>query len=226
MTTRGIGGGHETDRVALESKLSKRVKELETELKQQAEVWHMVHGKTPREVLALRREGSETEIAMQWRKRYEVAIRDKENALAKLEMLSTSGGDRAAALGSAQSSANSDKDLQKKYTALKEEYRLYRRKAMEALNSRDGGTRMGGGNINLGGDINVESKLPYAKQVYMQYLLTDDISHKETLERVLMTVLEFSTDDQEKVQKTREISQNAWISHLFGMSASGSTTAS
>ncbi len=223
-TTHGVGGGGlETDR-ALESKLSKRVKELEAELKQQAEVWHMVHGKSSREVIAHRREGNETEIAMQWRKRYEAAIRDKENVLAKLDMLSSSGGGgNRYASGSAQSS---DKDLHKKYNSLKEEYRLYRKKAMEALNSRDGGTRTGGVGINLGGDINIESKLPYAKQVFMQYLTVDDYTHKKTLERVLMMVFEFSTDEQEKVQKTREASQNAWIPHLFGMSSSGSTAAS
>ncbi len=222
ITTHGIHGSLETDR-SLESKLSKRVKELEAELKQQAEVWHMVHSKTPKEFIALRREGSETEIAMQWRKRYEAAIQDKENALAKLDMLRSSGGGDRHVSGSAQSS---DKDLHKKYNSLKEEYRLYRKKTMEALNSRDGGTRTGGGGVNLGGDINNESKLPYAKQVFIQFLMTDDLAHKETLERVLMAVLEFSDDEREKVQKTREVSQNAWISHLFGIPSSGTTEAS
>ncbi len=79
------------------------------------------------------------------------------------------------------------------------------------------GQGLGGGGINLSGDINNESKLPYAKQVFMQYLMTDDLSHKETLERVLMTVFDFSVDECEKLQKTREVSQNAWISHLFGI---------
>ncbi len=145
-TTHGVGGGGlETGRTSLESKLSKRVKELEAELKQQAEVWHMVHGKSSREVIAHRREGNETEIAIQWRKRYESAIRDKENALAKLDMLSNSGGEGGiCGSGSAQGSV---KDLDKKYNALKEEYRLYRKKAMEALNSRDGGTKTGGGGL-------------------------------------------------------------------------------
>ncbi len=212
-TTHRSDGGLEADRSS-ESKLSKRVKELEAELKQQAEVWHMVHSKTPKEVMALRKEGNEMDIAMQWRKRYEAAIQDKESALAKLNMLSsTGGGGDTRASGSAQSS---DKDLLKKYNKLKEEYRLYRKKTMEALNSRDGGLSTGLGGINLSGDINNESKLPYAKQVFMQYLMTDDLSHKETLERVLKTVLEFSDEESKAVQKTREVLQNAWISNLWG----------
>ncbi|CAM9892204.1 unnamed protein product [Chrysoparadoxa australica] len=178
----------------------------QTELSDQVEMWKAAYEKQVRETEQLKRVGSEVAMATQWRHRYEQCQQEKEELLAKFEM---SKGASAASEGYA--------DLMTKYADLKEEYKLYRRKARAALQIHGGGDEEGSLDSEqmhmAGSEL---AKLQYLKNLMLQYLGTHEITARTSMERAIATVLGFSDEEQKVLADKRE--QEKWgISGLSGI---------
>ena len=111
---------------------------LRSELAEQEELWRQAYDKLARENEKLRGEGSEAALAAQWRQRYEQCMREKEDVSAKLQMLKSGNGSQRSV------------DLLKRYQDLKDEYKMYRKKAMEALQEKDVALTQSQAEANMG----------------------------------------------------------------------------
>lgn len=195
-----------------------QVNSLLEELKDQEDKWRSTCDELARENEQLRSQGSEAALAAQWRQRYEQAVREKEELAAKLRM-----GDAA------QGVEGNSSDAQK-YQALREEYKMYRKKAMEAIKEKDmllaeatsaaqseGLRRDARGALNgsaaFGQAAIEDPRLQYLKNLMLKYLSTDEFEAKEHMERAIMTVLQFSGAEQAYVQERRTDGTVAWLSN-------------
>ncbi|TFJ84056.1 hypothetical protein NSK_004530 [Nannochloropsis salina CCMP1776] len=97
---------------------------LRAELRDQEEKWKGQYERLRKEKAGLEAAGAETGLALQWRRRYEELLQERER-----EGKREGGGHRMSFSGSGP--------VEEKYTELKEEYRLYRKKALEALREKD-----------------------------------------------------------------------------------------
>ncbi|CAN0565936.1 unnamed protein product, partial [Ectocarpus sp. 12 AP-2014] len=82
----------------------------------------------------------------------------------------------------------------KKYQDLKEEYRLYRKKAMHAIQGAGAAGGGGGESLEL-----QDPKLQYLKNLMLKYLGTDEGEAREHMERAIATVLQFSEQVRRRV---------------------------
>ncbi|KAG5178296.1 hypothetical protein JKP88DRAFT_350359 [Tribonema minus] len=264
----GGSGGGAADAARIQE-LMEEVQNLQSELAEQDQMWRAAYEKqraaialpddsngssgggarcccaaAVREAERLRRAGSEAEVAAQWRQRYEAASREKEDALAKLEMLAAAhrhsdGGGSGSANGTTMDpAAIAHAALEAKYSALKEEYRLYRRKAMAALqgggapspsSAADGAAprrsnsfaASAAGSSSGGGGAVDESKLPYLRNLLLKYLGTDDAIARANMERAMGVVLQFSSAERDELRARREREEaantRAWLSGVTAL---------
>lgn len=115
--------------------------------------------------------------------RYEQCMREKEDIAAKLQMLEKGGA------GSQRSA-----DLLKRYQDLKDEYKLYRKKAMEALQEKDIALTQAQAELNMGvrsgpgmrraanagggrggGAVGDDPRMTYLKNLMLKYLCVDEL---------------------------------------------------
>eukprot|EP00903_Cladosiphon_okamuranus_P009800 g9317.t1 len=202
----GQGAAADEEQVqALEDELQR----LRNELADKEETWRHAYQKQVQETEVLKREGGDTALAAQWRQRYEKLSLEKEDAMAKLEMFKGDGGGGRGAGGQGEAVAS----LMKKYQDLKEEYRLYRKKAMHAI---QGAGAAGGG----GGGLEAQDpKLQYLKNLMLKYLGTDEGEAREHMERAIATVLQFSEQERQNLKEARQAQTVAWMSNFTGMFA-------
>eukprot|EP00752_Nemacystus_decipiens_P004528 g4135.t1 len=206
----GQGAAADKEQVqALEDELQR----LRNELADKEETWRHAYQKQVQETEVLKREGGDTALAAQWRQRYEKLSVEKEDAMAKLEMFKGDGGGGRGAGGQGEAVAS----LMKKYQDLKEEYRLYRKKAMHAI--QGAGAAGGGGGLEA-----QDPKLQYLKNLMLKYLGTDEGEAREHMERAIATVLQFSEQERQNLKEARQAQTVAWMSNFTGMFA-GSTPA-
>jgi hypothetical protein len=187
--------------------LTEEVNKLQQELSRQDDMWRAAHDKAVREAEQLKRQGSETALAAQWRQRYEGVVRERDDLRATLEMAAQGGGRGG--------NAQAHNALAQKYASLQEEYALYRKKAMAALKTAggDGPTADGVSSGEQG------STLPYVKNLVKNYLCADEPTAKERMERALMTVLKFSPEESGEVEKKKRVSiQSAWLPNVSFLS--------
>ena len=143
---------------------------LRSELAEQEELWRQAYDKLARENEKLRGEGSEAALAAQWRQRYEQCMREKEDVSAKLQMLKSGNGSQRSV------------DLLKRYQDLKDEYKMYRKKAMEALQEKDVALTQSQAEANMGvrgiarkGGQPDDPRMQYLKNLMLKYLCVDEL---------------------------------------------------
>ncbi|CAM9335920.1 unnamed protein product [Ectocarpus sp. 12 AP-2014] len=215
----GQGAAVDKEQVhALEDELQR----VRDELTDKEESWRQAYQKQVKETEVLKREGGDTALAAQWRQRYEKLSLEKEDAVAKLDMFkgdggSGSGGGRGGG-GGGQGEAVAS--LMKKYQDLKEEYRLYRKKAMHAIQGAGAAGGGGGESLEL-----QDPKLQYLKNLMLKYLGTDEGEAREHMERAIATVLQFSEQERQDLKEARQAQTVAWMSNFTGMFAGSAPAA-
>ena len=139
----------------------------------------------------------------------------------------------------------------RRYQELREEYKLYRKRAMEAIQEKemmlaqlagkgsgDGssrgsvfGARNSTGNMNpsflrrQSSSMPEDPRLQYLKNLMIKYLCTEEFEAKEHMERAITTVLQFSEAECAFVAERRAESSVAWLTEtLTGSFPSGSLT--
>ncbi|CAM9514465.1 unnamed protein product [Scytosiphon promiscuus] len=211
----GQGAAADQEQVhALEDELQR----VRNELADKEESWRQAYQKQVQETETLKREGGDTALAAQWRQRYEKLSLEKEDAMAKLDMFKGDGGGSGGSGGrGAGGQGEAVASLMKKYQDLKEEYRLYRKKAMDAI--------QGAGAAGGGGLESQDPKLQYLKNLMLKYLGTDEGEAREHMERAIATVLQFSEQERQELKEARQAQTMAWMSNFAGMFAGSSAAA-
>ena len=171
---------------------------VRAELAAQEAHWKEAYDVLMHENQALKSSGSEALLASQWRHRYEVCLKEKAELESRFQ---------------AQSQADNGSDQwEAKYRDLKESFRIYRKKAKEIFETQAQGgviTAPGMASFTLN-DQTAEAKLSYLKNLMVNFLSsTDDV--KEHMETAIATVLKFTPDDLEKIQK-QKAGQDTWFS--------------
>uniref|UniRef100_A0A7S2S2V8 GRIP domain-containing protein n=1 Tax=Rhizochromulina marina TaxID=1034831 RepID=A0A7S2S2V8_9STRA len=199
---------------------AEQVVQLREQLADQEERWRKQCDKLSRENEKLRSEGSEAALAAQWRQRYEQCSREKAELVAKLSIVSTPA--------EARSTTGDFSSLVKQYEDLREEYKLYRKRAMEAIQEKElllaqsgaAALRFAGGRPSRRGASPVphpppleDPRFQYLKNLMIKYLCTDEFEAREHMERAVMTVLQFSDAEQSFVQERRAESSVAWLTN-------------
>ena len=97
-------------------------------------------------------------------------MREKEDVSAKLQMLKTGNG------------SQKNVDLLKRYQDLKDEYKMYRKKAMEALQEKDVALTQAQAEVNMGargvarkGGQPDDPRMQYLKNLMLKYLCVDEL---------------------------------------------------
>ncbi|CAM9198473.1 unnamed protein product [Phaeothamnion confervicola] len=230
----GIGGGG-GGALALgkAQALEEEVQRLQAGLAEQDDMWRQAYEKQAspfvRETEQLKRAGNEAALAAQWRQRYEQCVREKEDAQAKLHMLMQghSGRDGSGAGGGGGGGTSEAlAAMMQKYADLKDEYRLYRKKAMAAIAGSSA-------TPSPDGAPTADPKLQYLRNLMLKYLTTaEDDGSRAHMERALVTVLQFSANERRTLEDFREkrtAKDVLWLSGLFasqGAAAGGAASAS
>jgi hypothetical protein len=188
---------HELDQAR---SVSSQLERLKADLAAQEAHWKEAYEVLLQENQALKSSGSEALLASQWRHRYESCLREKEALESRLQ-------------ASAQRGDNDDGKWEAKYRDLKESFRLYRKKAKEIFETQERGgviTPQGMPPFTLNDQSSAEAKLSYLKNLMVNFLsCTDDV--KEHMETAIATILQFSPDDLEKIQK-QKAENGGWFS--------------
>jgi hypothetical protein len=188
---------HEVDQVHSVNSELERVK---AEFAAQEVHWKEAYDVLLHENQALKSSGSDALLASQWRHRYEACLKEK--------------GELESRLKSSQGqSENDDGKWEAKYRDLKESFRIYRKKAKEIFETQAQGgaiTAPGMASFSLNDTSTAEAKLSYLKNLMVNFLsATDDV--KEHMETAIATILRFTPDDLEKIQKQKGGNDN-WFS--------------
>ena len=171
---------------------------VRAELAAQEAHWKEAYDVLMHENQALKSSGSDALLASQWRHRYEVCLKEKAELESRLQ---------------AQNQADNGSDQwETKYRDLKESFRIYRKKAKEIFETQAQGgvvTAPGMASFTLN-DQTAEAKLSYLKNLMVNFLSsTDDV--KEHMETAIATVLKFTPDDLDKIQK-QKAGHDTWFS--------------
>ncbi|CAM9219409.1 unnamed protein product, partial [Choristocarpus tenellus] len=175
--------------------------------------WRHAYEKQIQETEKLKGAGGEAVLAAQWRQRYEKLSVEKADAVAKLDMLRPGGGSGTGGMGEQGEVVAS---LMQRYQDLKEEYKMYRKKAMHAIQASGGGD----GDNGSGRDI-PNPKLEYLKNLMVKYLETDEGEVREQMERAIATVLQFSESERQALREKRQAQTAAWMANFTGMFGGG-----
>jgi len=195
---------------------AKKVQELKAEIGEQEQQWKEAYDTLLKNNELLKGNRAESVLASQWRMRYEVILKEKEDICAKLEY-SIREGERGGGGGGGKkrsggrrsgNNINNNENMAKKYQDLRDEYRLYRKKAKEIFDEMKGGEGRGG----EGGSKSGEDRLVYLKNIMVQYL-SSEVEKKERMESAIGMALNFSASDLANIDKRkREILANAsWL---------------
>ena len=120
--------------------------------------------------------------------------------------------------------ARGDESLAKKYQKLKQEYQAYRKRAMQLLQSKNGGKSNNNNNNssdskhsnNNNKDTNagIDSEtMMYLRNTVLQYMATDRPEVKEQMEGALATVLRFNKKDLDFVKAKRDAARS-WTNYF------------
>jgi hypothetical protein len=172
---------------------------LKAELAAQEAHWKEAYDTLLAENNALKSSGSEALLASQWRQRYETCLAEKEDLKGQLQATT------------AASETNGD-SYEAKYRDLKESFRLYRKKAKEIFEAQERGAVVAPVNESyVPPDFaSGEAKISYLRNLMVNYLSSDS-DVREHMERAIGTVLKFSPEDMEKIQKKKQATSEAWF---------------
>ena len=168
------------------------VKHLKRELAEQELRWKEAYSLLEQENKLLKDGGprAEATLAGQWRHRYEECLKEKDELEARIETLSPQKG-------------GNDK-LEAKYRSLREEYRLYRKKAKEIFEDQQRGNLENEFRAHMdNGSTSEDPRIAYLRSLMVSYL-TAEIDVKDQMESAIYTVLKFSATDKEKVKESRD----------------------
>lgn len=177
---------------------SSQVERLKAELAAQEAQWRDAYDRLLAENNALKSSGSEALLASQWRQRYEGIVKEKE----ELEQQLQSGGGR--------SNDPAGDSYEAKYRDLKESFRLYRKKAKEIFEAQERGavapSMSTAATFAITEASTAEAKLSYLKNLMVNYL-TADQAVRDHMESAIGTVLQFTPDDRDRIQKKKSESE-------------------
>ncbi|GKY99083.1 hypothetical protein MPSEU_000864000 [Mayamaea pseudoterrestris] len=180
--------------------LNAELDRVKSELASQDAHWKEAYNILLQENQALKSSGSEALLASQWRHRYEACLKDKAELESRLQ-------------GVYGKNDNEDDKWEAKYRDLKESFRIYRKKAKEIFETQSQGgviSAPGMASFALNDQSSAEAKLSYLKNLMVNFLAaSDDV--KEHMETAIATVLKFTPDDLEKIQK-QKAGSDAWFS--------------
>jgi len=222
----GINGGgmgandKEVEKELREGKESKRrVGELEMELVEQETQWKEAYDTLLKENEILKTNRAESMLASKWRLRYEQMLREKEDVAAKLENAIAMGEGR----GGGGRGSQGDDNMAKKYQEIRDEYKLYRKKAkeiFEEMKANNGGGNNGVGGIGGGGGgggsgqahPSANDRMHYLKNIMLTYLSSED-EVKSRMESAIAMALNFSESDKLNIaKKKKEIAaKSSWL---------------
>ena len=135
---------------------------------------------------------AEATLAGQWRHRYEECLKEKDELASKLEMQSPL-------------KAKTDDKFEAKYRSLKEEYRLYRKKAKEIFNDQQSGNLSSSRISSIYGPESEDPRIAYLRSLMISYLAAETESNvKDHMENAIYTVLKFSSEDKQKIKDGRD----------------------
>lgn len=163
--------------------------QFQAQLAAQEAHWQEAYQKLLEENQALQSTGSEALLAGQWRQRYEQVKKENEVLQQKV---------------SKKEQHQSD-DYELKYRDLKESFRLYRKKAKEILDSQSGGVMA----MDPSSDSSADAKLSYLRNLMANYL-SADAEVRDHMEGAIGTVLQFTTDQQARIDQKRAENE-AWF---------------
>ena len=122
--------------------------------------------------------------------------------------------------------ARGDESLAKKYQKLKQEYQAYRKRAMQLLQSKNGGKSNNNNssgskngskhsnNNNKDTNAGIDSEtMMYLRNTVLQYMATDRPEVKEQMEGALATVLRFNKKDLDFVKAKRDAARS-WTNYF------------
>eukprot|EP00624_Nannochloropsis_granulata_P005424 evm.model.NODE_38439_length_6783_cov_11.629515.2 len=112
-----------------------KIQALKAELNEQEGKWRTQYQQLQKEKEALEGAGAETALAAQWRKRYEGLVKQQQQQ--QQQQVDSGHGRNEEGQGGHRLSLSGSGPVEEKYNELKEEYRLYRKKALEALKEKD-----------------------------------------------------------------------------------------
>ena len=216
----GGGGGGSTNRTEAAGSSSssssasgqqqQQLERLKAELAAQEAHWKEAYELLLAENNALKSKGSEALLASQWRQRYENCSKEKADLEAKLNN----------ALSKAEESEAAK--FEAKYKDLKESFRLYRKKAKEIFEAQErgavvspaavaktGSTYASSSSSAYSDESSAEAKLSYLKNLMVNYLTTDQ-KLREHMEGAIATVLRFSPDEVERIEK-KKAENDSWF---------------
>jgi hypothetical protein len=177
-----------------------RLEQIKRELVAQEAHWKEAYDVLLAENTALKSSGSEALLASQWRHRYETTLQEK--------------ADLESQLKTAQSKlthGNNNK-YEAKYRDLKESFQLYRKKAKEIFETQERGgivSPPGMASFAMNDASSAEAKISYLKNLMVNYL-SSDATVRDHMETAIGTILRFSPDDLEKIEK-RKAANETWF---------------
>jgi len=226
-TTDGHGADENEKRA---NKAEAQVDTLLEEMAEKEEKWQRIVGELKREKEKMLSEGSEAPIATQWRQRFEQCQKEKNDLLSKLKHMEAqaqiNGGNGGSFPPSPSSSdhnsSSSSSDMPRRFAELRDEYKLYRKRAMEAIAEKEmtiaslKGSPMTPGVLGRSGSIPEDPKLQYLKNLMLKYLSTDEFEAKEHMERAITTVLLFTEAERSFVAERRADASASWLVNWMG----------
>jgi hypothetical protein len=172
------------------------VERIRAEMATQEANWEEAYNLLLAENKALKSSGSEAMLAAQWRQRYETCAQEKEELASRFEQNLEHGEDKYEA----------------KYRDLKESFRLYRKKAKEIFEEQNQNSAGGGVPKSFGAISNsssADAKLSYLKNLMVNYFTSDHVM-RDHMQSAIGTVLQFSPDDVQRIEK-KKVESEAWF---------------
>lgn len=209
--------GHDAEGERHRARLQEeQLSSLREELEDKEDQWRKALEALKHENEQLKSEGGEAIIAAQWRERFEQATAEKAELAQKLRLLQHSAqaslGSSALASG-ADSSASSDGEMLRRFNELREEYKLYRKRAMEAIQEKESLLQQRPGALAMSSSGGADDpKLQYLRNLMLKYLCTDEFEAKEHMERAITTILQFSDAERAFVDERRSDASATWLS--------------
>ena len=189
---------------------------LSADLAEQDRQWREAYDAILKELDALKSAGAASTAATQWRTRYETAIRERDDANAKLQMAEReaagrereaeergrgergmgridgkNGGGRG---GRDQPAVESATNFAEKYQSLRDEYSLYRKEAKRILESYKSGTA---------GSSKDAERFAYLTAILTQYFGTPNTGVKDKMEPAIFMALELDDKAIANIKKAK-----------------------
>lgn len=191
------------------------ISNLKEELKEQEKRWKLAYDMLEQENGSLKRgnngsssleNGSSTDVTLagQWRHRYEECMKEKDELTAKLEYLTRKGAKY-------DTPNKNESKYEGKYRALKDEYKLYRKKAKEIFDAQQRGENISNSSTQVSGGTE-EARIAYLRNLMVSYLSSEgDI--KDHMEGAIGTVLKFTDDDRDKIKESKDAASSFWYGY-------------